>query len=212
MNWQTQLKNATRATNAIVTTTPQESITPAQLRDAAKRFAARPRQDAFTLRSHSACLDMAEKLANFGIFASAAQRGYAEKLILWSQPRPAAAKPDASAQMTVPNLFTVLQKHTTFHAGDLKISRKNQDTLCWVIWKDQCVGKIDSNIVTLFGKRLGADKPAVVALLQEFEANPLVAAVKYGRLSGRCCSCGRDLTDPVSIEAGIGPICATKFS
>lgn len=32
----------------------------------------------------------------------------------------------------------------------------------------------------------------------------------YGLLSGRCGVCGRLLTDPVSIEAGIGPKCAEK--
>jgi len=35
--------------------------------------------------------------------------------------------------------------------------------------------------------------------------------MKYGKLAGRCCSCGRELTDDDSIEAGIGPVCARKF-
>jgi hypothetical protein len=38
-----------------------------------------------------------------------------------------------------------------------------------------------------------------------------VAAVAYGRLTGQCSCCGRELTDPVSIQNGIGPICADKF-
>lgn len=52
---------------------------------------------------------------------------------------------------------------------------------------------------------------AARALLAEFEGAPLAAAMRYGKLSGRCCSCGRELTDPESIDAGIGPICAGKF-
>ena len=36
-------------------------------------------------------------------------------------------------------------------------------------------------------------------------------AAAYGRRSGRCCCCGRELTDPASIAAGIGPVCAAKF-
>ncbi len=32
----------------------------------------------------------------------------------------------------------------------------------------------------------------------------------YGRF-GRCSCCGRDLVDPVSIRAGIGPICAERW-
>lgn len=41
--------------------------------------------------------------------------------------------------------------------------------------------------------------------------DPLNAAIRYGRASGSCSCCGRPLTDPRSIERGIGPICATKF-
>lgn len=42
-------------------------------------------------------------------------------------------------------------------------------------------------------------------------ANPRDAIIKYGRILGNCGLCGRRLVDPVSIEAGIGPICAAKF-
>ena len=42
-------------------------------------------------------------------------------------------------------------------------------------------------------------------------SDPLSAAIKYGKVSGECSCCGRELTDPRSIERGIGPICATKF-
>lgn len=39
----------------------------------------------------------------------------------------------------------------------------------------------------------------------------LEQAKEYGALYGTCCQCGRTLTNEVSIEAGIGPICAGKF-
>ncbi len=41
--------------------------------------------------------------------------------------------------------------------------------------------------------------------------DPKAAAKAYGMESGRCCVCGRLLTVPESIEAGIGPVCAVKF-
>ena len=41
--------------------------------------------------------------------------------------------------------------------------------------------------------------------------DPLTAAIRYGKLSGECSCCGRTLTDPQSIDRGIGPICAEKF-
>jgi hypothetical protein len=41
--------------------------------------------------------------------------------------------------------------------------------------------------------------------------DPLTAAIRYGKVSGQCSCCGRELTDPQSISRGIGPICAEKF-
>ena len=42
-------------------------------------------------------------------------------------------------------------------------------------------------------------------------SDPISAAIRYGKVSGECSCCGRELTDPRSIERGIGPICADKF-
>ena len=42
-------------------------------------------------------------------------------------------------------------------------------------------------------------------------ADPRGEAVKHGKASGQCSCCGRRLTDPVSIEMGIGPICADNW-
>jgi hypothetical protein len=47
--------------------------------------------------------------------------------------------------------------------------------------------------------------------LREIEAAPGDAAVKWGRLTGRCSCCGLPLSDPKSIERGIGPICAENW-
>ena len=56
--------------------------------------------------------------------------------------------------------------------------------------------------------RLGDD---VKAIIMGAANDPLTAAIRYGKVSGECSCCGRELTDPRSIERGIGPICATKF-
>jgi len=171
------------------------------------------RRDSFAQGKGITCRDIAAKLITFGDYASEAQQGYAAKLVAWSKPRTPVV--DLKQDVIVPRLFDVLQRHSTFHAGEFRISRKNQDSLCWIMWNDQCVGKIEDARVTLFFKRLidaNVHREQVIERLREFDADPLAAAVKYGKLSGRCCSCGRDLTDPVSIEAGIGPVCARKFS
>lgn len=41
--------------------------------------------------------------------------------------------------------------------------------------------------------------------------DPEAAAIAYGRATGSCSCCGRRLTNPASIELGIGPICAETF-
>ena len=56
--------------------------------------------------------------------------------------------------------------------------------------------------------RLSDDVKAVIMAAAD---DPLTAAIKYGKESGNCSCCGRELTDPASIEAGIGPVCRDKF-
>lgn len=57
-------------------------------------------------------------------------------------------------------------------------------------------------------RECGAEREAQVV---EVASQPADAAIAYGRRTGSCACCGRELTDPESIERGIGPICATKF-
>jgi hypothetical protein len=50
-----------------------------------------------------------------------------------------------------------------------------------------------------------------LAALQTASEDVLAAAVAYGRKTGTCSCCGRLLTNALSIELGIGPICLEKF-
>ena len=187
----------------------------ADLNDVAQAYKARG-----DMRSYDTCCDLAAKLARFGSFASDKQESFARSLI--AKVAPAAAAPADTQpartyarfdnQFPASKLFDVMQNHSTLHVGDLKISRKNQETWSWVIWQDVCVGKLADGVATLWFSKVKSDKSALIVLINEIESDPLAAAQKYGKLSGRCCSCGRDLTDPESIERGIGPICAEKFA
>jgi hypothetical protein len=42
-------------------------------------------------------------------------------------------------------------------------------------------------------------------------ADPEAAAIAYGKRTGTCACCRRELTDPESIELGVGPICMKKW-
>lgn len=47
--------------------------------------------------------------------------------------------------------------------------------------------------------------------LLKIAEDPIEVAKAYGKLTGRCSCCGRELTDPTSIELGIGPVCVEKW-
>ncbi len=51
------------------------------------------------------------------------------------------------------------------------------------------------------------DALAVVRLARD----PLAHALAHGRETGQCAICNRTLSDPASLAAGIGPICAKNF-
>jgi Family of unknown function (DUF6011) len=53
--------------------------------------------------------------------------------------------------------------------------------------------------------------PGMVEALTAFAEDPARAALAYGQASGSCCFCARELTDPRSVTAGYGPICADRF-
>jgi hypothetical protein len=230
MNWKQKVK----VNEVPIPVFKEPSPTPTELREAAQRWDAR--SDSFAEGKAETCRSMADNLERFGSYASDKQQGYAAKLITWSLPRervwvdpvpvPALASggggltigsdPSYSPPPSLPvsSLFAVMQKHSTFYVDPLRIHRKNQDSLCWVLWDEKIVGKIENGTAHLWSARCnqaGIGVESIISRLKEFEADPLGAAMKYGKLAGRCCSCGRDLTDPESIERGIGPVCATKF-
>lgn len=57
----------------------------------------------------------------------------------------------------------------------------------------------------------GVSTDAILAALRAFAADPAKVAAEYGHLTGVCCFCATDLTNPASIEVGYGPICAKRY-
>lgn len=58
---------------------------------------------------------------------------------------------------------------------------------------------------------VGAKSDAVIKLLKSFAANPAKVASDYGRMSGSCCFCQREITTDESLAVGYGPICAERY-
>ena len=103
-------------------------------------------------------------------------------------------------------------KRPVFRAEGIEISKapmngRNAGALYVKSNDDAYLGKI------VDGKFMAArDATAnTLAQLQAVAADPTAEAIKYARRTGNCSCCGRQLVDPVSIRAGIGPICAEKW-
>lgn len=96
--------------------------------------------------------------------------------------------------------------------GTLVVSRapaggRNPDGL--YVKRDGCyIGKVVNGAFTPSKNELSDDDATVVAATL---SSPRDAAVEFGRLTGSCSCCGRELTDPTSVAAGIGPVCASRF-
>ena len=52
---------------------------------------------------------------------------------------------------------------------------------------------------------------AIAAIVSKVETDPIAYARAHGAKTGRCCFCSRKLTDPTSVRAGYGPVCAKNF-
>lgn len=54
-------------------------------------------------------------------------------------------------------------------------------------------------------------RPGVMKAFQNWEPVSAEQAAEFGKQWGACFVCGRTLTNPESVEAGIGPYCSAKF-
>lgn len=53
--------------------------------------------------------------------------------------------------------------------------------------------------------------PGAIRKIRPEHKMDLEAAKAFGKIYGVCCVCGRTLTDEISIENGIGPVCGNRF-
>lgn len=72
---------------------------------------------------------------------------------------------------------------------------------------DQYLGKVQGGVFTRVRECDEATQAEVLAVASD----PHNAAIAYGRRTGNCAICGRELTNHASIDLGIGPICAEKY-
>lgn len=180
--------------------------------EAAKAFAART--DSFAAGKADTCIDLAGRLRKFGAFASAKQADFAVKLVEWAKPREAAAVAAAApASIPMHALAKAVEGFAKVSIGELVFSR-DKDGARWITRNDELIGRFEHGVAKLFNGRMakaGIKAATVIGELVTIEQDPAAAIIAHGKLTGICGCCGRTLTDPASIEAGIGPVCAKKF-
>ena len=107
-------------------------------------------------------------------------------------------------------------KRLTLRFDGINVKPNRDNTALWVTsqsetemgdygLKPKYLGKVTPNGCD---SRLSDDVKATIMAVAN---DPLNAAIRYGKVSGECSCCGRELTRKDSIERGIGPICAEKF-
>lgn len=69
-------------------------------------------------------------------------------------------------------------------------------------------GRVDANGKLDPTRAVSAEKLAQIVAIG---ADPIAQAVAYGKKTGTCCCCGAELTNAVSIEYGIGPVCRERW-
>lgn len=81
------------------------------------------------------------------------------------------------------------------------------------VQKSKNTGNLYAKILVTeeFGRAHWDYAPGVVRKLADADRLTLETARKMGHAYGVCMVCGRTLTDPSSVDAGIGPICSGKL-
>ena len=103
-------------------------------------------------------------------------------------------------------------KRPRLHIGDLVFTKapdsgKNAGYL-YAKFHDEYVGKISPE--GQFLKAWGCDSETIDRI-RAISKDPMAAAQAHGHDTGNCSACGRLLTNELSVEIGIGPICRGRW-
>lgn len=140
----------------------------------------------------------------------------AERKAKWAAERAAAeaAAPSVNADRLEQAFRTAKANGLKWPAitlGEMKVkpageNSKNPGAL-YVVAGEAYLGKIIGGRFIKSRDCLPEQESQIVELVND----PKAAAEAYGKRTGICCCCGRELTNEGSIDAGIGPICAQRF-
>jgi hypothetical protein len=107
------------------------------------------------------------------------------------------------------HLFAVPAERPTTPSGRYAITGPDGATKFYRVVNEN--GRITLFVYASSEQHLVSNWKNITSILKQIEADGLKAAAKrFGNEMGSCSECGRPLTDEVSRELGIGPVCRNK--
>jgi hypothetical protein len=179
---------------------------------------------------------MTERSREFAesLLMQAAERGLSEKQLFWVkkliEPKPAAASVDIGNFRGVIDLFNTASKNLKHPKVRLQLPDGKPIALAIAGPASKYPGTVNVTDGKKFGENVWYGRVdtkgkwelsskvdtqtavSLTALLVNFAANPAKVASLYGKQTGSCCFCARDLTDERSVSVGYGPQCASKYN
>lgn len=105
--------------------------------------------------------------------------------------------------LVVDNYRFSMAKANSRNAGHIYVTDDNPN------WDDRAYfGKVSPEGKLLVSRNASDEN---IADILDISQNLLERAIAHGKMTGRCAMCSRELTDPKSVERGIGPICAGRW-
>lgn len=133
------------------------------------------------------------------------------ELFVKAQGRDAAGKP----KLQCPQMFIKVAGHELgFRMAGPRSKPANQGCV-FITNGDDYWGKIAKDGALTFTRQMTLERQTMIDIgeqIKEFLADPQGFAVKFGRVTGRCCFCGIELTNRHSIFNGYGQVCAEHWS
>lgn len=86
---------------------------------------------------------------------------------------------------------------------------RNSEGVIFKVQKSQNSGRLYAKRLNDSGRGFTYEAGAIYTL-KHSDKMTLEQVMEFGVLTGNCCVCGAELTDPVSVARGIGPICLEK--
>jgi hypothetical protein len=188
--------------------------------DAATAAALRANLAAMSVRDREFATSLLAGFDRFGSFTER-QRPYAVKLA--AQAQTVAAAPTVAAAT-----MTALMKHfQTAQSNGLKnpavtiaVTGLGEVNLSLAGRESRNPGYLYVKVGETYAGKVAPDgawnstreAPAgLAAALSDLGDNLAERASAFGRETGTCCFCSRELTDPDSVSVGYGPVCATRY-